>query len=259
MKKLLLILLCALCAVPCARASSLLNDAVRIDPQAEYSRGHCTVFWTDDLHAPPYTLTYQYIGPKNAPQALCGEEGVADTQFTFDLLIPGSTYRITVENARGQRDEAEITLPEAPHFKDGRLKDTSIHSVIELRCRPSGGEIPQDVRKVETVRAEDVARYMGAEDYGFSYGLRFPTLSEPRVYDTLLALYTPEGTAGCYYLGTVTYANSSPLPLVQSWPFLGHEFFALMQEATGKIPAGEYIVDCYWDGMYVTRGTFTLK
>lgn len=222
------------------------------------SQGRVTVYWQDAGHGAPYTVNFMLADETLDEQAEFCQTGVMEKSCTLDYLVPGSAYRITVIDQFGNSDAMEIALPEAQPFQDGALTAKHISSGAAPRSRPVFWKTSEDIHSESRLYASEIIENMGVLEYGFRYFLGFPELKNTRVYHTQLVFRAPGGFVCSYYLGQVPYASGGAPAIKMYWSFIGSEFFEYLYEYTDSIPAGEYTIDCYWDGMAVTSASFEI-
>ena len=236
-------------------------DSPALSLRADYtlSQGRVTIYWLDERHGAPYTLTFQCAEDTLDPQAEFIQTGIMERSYTLDYLAPGCSYSITLEDQYGHSDTMLVQVPEAEPFQDGLLTARHISSGAALRSRPVFWQTAQDIHSETHVAAASIMEDMGVKEYGIRYFLGYPELKQTRFYHTKLVFRAPGGFQYVYYLGQVPYSSGGAPSIKMTWDFIGNEFFEYLYEQTSAVVPGIYTVDCYWDGMAVTSATFELQ
>lgn len=230
--------------------------------------GRYTITWEDSANAGPYQLTYQYVDESsNAVQcnfwAGPSEKDSTTTSksYTYLYLIPGKTYKFTVEDSKGVKTSRVITLPTPSSFVDGKLKSSSIKVSWKYRYMESGMAY-EDARSLSKFSAAEMMTNMtnSGYRYGLYYRIDLPQLAKSRNFYTTIAFYTPNGFASAEVSGDTSYSSfNNASGSYCAWHCAGTGFFDLLYEKNGTIPTGTYTVELFWDGMFVKSTTFTVN
>ena len=230
--------------------------------------GRYTITWEDSANAGPYQLTYQYVDESsNAVQcnfwAGPSEKDSTTTSksYTYLYLIPGKTYKFTVEDSKGVKTSRVITLPTPSSFVDGKLKSSSIKVSWKYRYMESGMAY-EDARSLSKFSAAEMMTSMtnSGYRYGLYYRIDLPQLAKSRNFYTTIAFYAPNGFASAEVSGDTSYFSfNNASGSYCAWHCAGTGFFDLLYEKNGTIPTGTYTVELYWDGMFVKSTTFTVN
>ena len=230
--------------------------------------GRYTITWEDSANAGPYQLTYQYVDESsNAVQcnfwAGPSEKDSTTTSksYTYLYLIPGKTYKFTVEDSKGVKTSRVITLPTPSSFVDGKLKSSSIKVSWKYRYMESGMAY-EDARSLSKFSAAEMMTNMtnSGYRYGLYYRIDLPQLAKSRNFYTTIAFYAPNGFASAEVSGDTSYSSfNNASGSYCAWHCAGTGFFDLLYEKNGTIPTGTYTVELYWDGMFVKSTTFTVN
>lgn len=258
MKKLFAVL-AALSLLGLAPAWAEPSPALSLRTDYTLSKGRVTIYWLDERHGAPYTLTFKCVEDTLDSQAEFIQTGIMERNYTLDYLAPGCSYSITLEDQYGHSDTMLLEMPEAEPFQDGLLTARHISSGAALRSRPVFWQTAQDIHSETHLSAAEIVANIGVKEYGIRYFLGYPELKQMRYYQTKLVFRAPGGFLCVYSLGQVPYASGGAPSIKVNWDFIGNEFFEYLYEQTGSINPGVYTVDCYWDGMAVTSATFELQ
>ena len=230
--------------------------------------GRYTITWEDSANAGPYQLTYQYVDESsNAVQcnfwAGPSEKDSTTTSksYTYLYLIPGKTYKFTVEDSKGVKTSRVITLPTPSSFVDGKLKSSSIKVSWKYRYMESGMAY-EDARSLSKFSAAEMMTNMtnSGYRYGLYYRIDLPQLAKSRNFYTTIAFYAPNGFASAEVSGDTSHSSfNNASGSYCAWHCAGTGFFDLLYEKNGTIPTGTYTVELYWDGMFVKSTTFTVN
>ena len=230
--------------------------------------GRYTITWEDSANAGPYQLTYQYVDESsNAVQcnfwAGPSEKDSTTTSksYTYLYLIPGKTYKFTVEDSKGVKTSRVITLPTPSSFVDGKLKSSSIKVSWKYRYMESGMAY-EDARSLSKFSAAEMMTNMtnSGYRYGLYYRIDLPQLAKSRNFYTTIAFYAPNGFASAEVSGDTSHSSfNNASGSYCAWHCAGTGFCDLLYEKNGTIPTGTYTVELYWDGMLVKSTTFTVN
>ena len=230
--------------------------------------GRYTITWEDSANAGPYQLTYQYVD-ESAPAVQCNfwagpsekDSTTTSKSYTYLYLIPGKTYKFTVEDSKGVKTSRVITLPTPSSFVDGKLKSSSIKVSWKYRYMESGMAY-EDARSLSKFSAAEMMTNMtnSGYRYGLYYRIDLPQLAKSRNFYTTIAFYAPNGFASAEVSGDTSYSSfNNASGSYCAWHCAGTGFFDLLYEKNGTIPTGTYTVELYWDGMFVKSTTFTVN
>lgn len=250
------VLLTSLCALP-ARAGSL-----SISSQVSFSKGRTTVTWTDTGAGAPYQVAYEYYDGGSASQSGFWAGGnktdatVYGRSYTFEKLIPGCRYIITVFDNDNNSASQIIQVPDAKPFSDLGIRASAMSVDSELRYIGADGTekwpsvfiLDQMLPYVKNDRAS----------CGVSYKFEIPAISQKKTYLLLMVMRAPNGYTESVLIQDVTFRKSSVYNVYYT-TCTGSDFFKRLLEKNGTIPVGRYTVEMYWDGMLVDRDSFTVK
>ncbi len=244
---------------PTATPVPVQQNSIVVSSRVSTDKGHVTVTWTDADNAPPYTVSYRYIDSNSSVFQTKWRLGETSTNsFVIDWLIPGKQYEIYVENNRGMQGTATILAPALGTFSDGLLTTKSIRVTISPRYKASESVENKNASKLSRLEAQDIVAGMGTAQYGFQYRFDYPALAKSRHYDTMLAIYAPNGYADTIYIGNTEYRRYDSSGGYIYWYFLGSSFFESLYDACSEIPTGKYTIEAYWDGMLCNTSSFTV-
>ena len=235
-------------------------DAISsIDVDYFVGRGKVQFTWTDRDNAGPYSFIYQYADGDESIQTRWQTGSIQQKSYTTTELIPGHTYNITVRNSNLDSKTIQITVPAAPDYEDGKMRQSSVKLSNSLRTLSTSESDVSKAKKVSSLSAAAMMKNMDTTRYGFRFQIDYPALSKSRYYNTLIAVYAPNGYAdSILYEDDIEYKRFNNSKAYLYWYLLGSNFFRSMYEATDTIPSGTYRVELYWDGMYVGQTTFKI-
>ena len=251
----LILLVCLVCS--CAMA----EESIQLYRTADYTDGHLTVSWTDSGNSGPYYVFFQYAAEDGSAQKLWLAGNTESKSFTFDWMVPGRNYDVHILNKDNEVFSQTYALPAAPDFVDGALTTKSFKPYVNPSSLEEGAE-PKQARKINSLKASAIENAVvnGGTQYGFRYGMTFPTLRVSRYYDTMVAVEAPSGFLDTYYMGEVEYTRYGDNSYGEVWwYFLGSDYFANMYETQGGIATGVYTVTLYLDGAYACETTFSVE
>ncbi len=218
-------------------------------------KGRVTVTWTDSENRQPYTVCYTYEGGSAVQTYYRASSDVRTKSYTFEALIPGKTYKITIIDANNQSISKTYRLPTPTEFADGKLKASSIKIGIEPRYK-GVSDAYEKARKISALKASEIVSNRGKYEYGVRYTIDYPQLAYSREYLTHIALIAPNGYAESEVWSTQAYGSEY---INLYWYLLGPWTFDKIYEQNGTVPAGTWTLELYWDGMFVNRSTFTVQ
>lgn len=272
MKRLILILLvlmllpagqafaapCAICGgdtgtdsvtcIPCMMnllEDDALGQPLRIIRASAAPDASVTLTWT--AAQAPYTVSFAQMGPAPADFTRLAAQDVAEREYTFTQLVPGVSYRLMVEDARGAYAETGYTAPEAGTNQE-------IGSDISVKPRVHEGASYRTLSYFSADRAleDDTA------EYGVYVRLIHSNLIRARSYDYILAITAPNGFTWVIERGELRLpAGGVKQP---DWGFLSvRDFFHTMDDGMGKIEPGDYTITLYFDGDVSGSDKVTVK
>ncbi len=256
---LLSVLLALVCL--CAPHSASAVTSVSLADSISYEGGYTTISWDvqgDDI---PYVVYILPINGSAEQQTLRVAETTEHSARAVEL-IPGKTYKVIVTDAdRYILDSKIYIMPEPVTFEDGKLKNTSVKISMEPRKMPAGGDKKKDTKKLKALKASEIIAGIedGSTDYGIRYTMKMPKLAKARTFFVTIAFESPDGFMLTEVASEMTYdrVNGGTETL---WFYLtGERFFKYLYRNTGTVPAGDYRVDLFWDGMWVNTSTFKVK
>ena len=222
-------------------------------------KGRVTLYWLDDAHGAPYTVTYRYVTENPELQVEFIQPSIMERSVTLDYMAPGGTYQVTLTDCRGNTDQMTVTLPEPEPFADEKLTAAHISCGVAPRSRPALWKTDQDIRTELRLYASEIIRDMGITEYGFRFYFSLPELRRPRAYHTQLVFRASNGFICVFSMGETLYATGSGAPFTHiCWPFIANELFEYLYDCTQSIPSGQYTLNCYWAGMAVCSTAFDI-
>lgn len=238
MKKVWIALLVSLLIVGIATMASASSD-LNISMM---ENGNVLVSWDAFGSESTYEVRYT-IGGGRIRWGDYDSTNVRGTSYTLTDLVPGQKYQIYVINgSQSIVQDYYVPTEDFTGFKNDiriflnpkNLKDGHTHNLDAL-----------SVRDIES-------------DDGYAYGLRieyhYPSLNNPRSYNSALAIYSP--------MGYVAYTYVEPFDMPKGSTYTYYEFFDLtyyfeaLKDDYGVIPTGTYIIELYLDGDLAGSNTF---
>lgn len=248
-------------ATPTAKptATPKVDAITSIDVDYSMGRGKVQFTWTDRDNAGPYTFIYQYVDSGTCPQTNWSVEQIQGTSYTTARLIPGATYNITIFNNNFDSADMQVTIPAASDYEDGKMRQKSVKLSTALRTLSKSESDVKKAQKASSLSADSMMKTLDTTYYGFRFQIDFPELSKSRYYNTMIAVYAPNGYVDSIMSSDdVEYKRYNNATSATYWYMLGTNFFEVMNKNVGYIPFGTYRVELYWDGMYVGQTTFKI-
>lgn len=250
-----LALFCVWRAVPEAKAVGL-ADSVTCEG------GYTTVSWTKEgTTAQTYTVVIQPVNGSAAQQMVKAAETDGYSARIAEIL-PGKTYNVLLMNeARLTLSSRTYTVPGAPVFEDGKLKNNSVKIRLEPRKMRGGGENKKDTKKIKTLKAAEIIAGARDEsmDYGVRYTMKMPKLAKPRTFFVTVAFESPDGFLFTEVAADVTFDQVKGGKETIWFYMIGERFFKYLYKNTGNVPAGEYKTYLFWDGKWANTSTFKVN
>ena len=231
-----------------------LNDNISMN------KGRATVNWTDSANDAPYEVYYQCVGSEGVshPSYYAGGDQASSTtyskSFTIDDLIPGKTYIVKIIDCNNQKRTKTYTIPYAGTFVDGDLYASSINISTEPRCKNYGSS-NSSASSISQLRASTIMSNINSKEYGIRFDIDYPELSKSKTYFTQIAIIAPNGYTECVVSRSIDYKSSNSGTF---FSMIGEWAFENIYEYNSTIPSGTWVVELYWDGMFVKRTTFTV-
>ena len=254
-----LLVLTFLCVPYAASALTL----VTVDSSVSYDGGYTTVSWSVLGEEASKYLVYAQPADNGSveQQIVRAAETTAHSARLIDL-IPGKSYKIIIaDENRKILGSQVITMPEPVTFEDGKLKNTSVKISIEPKKMRSGGNKKKDTKKIKAFKAAEIIAGVqdGSTDYGIRYTMKMPKLAKARTFFLTLSFESPDGFLFTEVADEVTYDRVKNGTQTIWFYMTGERFFKYLYTNTGDIPAGEYKVYLFWDGMWVNTSTFKVN
>ena len=214
-----------------------------------YDRGTCLISWTDGAQNGPYEVRVLCCYGEDEMIEVAVDT-VNEREFRTTEMIPGGTYQVRVTDADGTTVEQIMEMPAESVFVDGDWKASSIsakYKAVKVRGRKTSD--------VGTLRAKEMVENLQSENYwyGFEYEIALPKLVRARDFFMQLVFEAPNGfreeDSSMKGRSDVTYYD---------WEIVGGDFFDHLFYATGGIPAGEYSMKLFINGMLARTDTFRI-
>lgn len=256
---------CPSCAAPAPASNrSSTSRGISISTRVSVSKGDTTVSWTDSANASPYKVQAEYVGNSGVSQKnYTYTRSCSSTSYTFDDLIPGESYKITITNNNGASGTEIISVPGAMTFSDNGwdpsvLWVTASPRYIAPNASARDAKAPQNKKFVGAKMVEKMRE-------GYKYGLYFSiekkgnrSIKYSRTYRALVAFYAPNGFVDTFCDKYLSFTGSSNYVGI-AYYCIGSNFFDNLLEQCGTIPTGTYRVKVFFDGAYLNEVTFKVN
>ncbi|MGN0794648.1 MAG: fibronectin type III domain-containing protein [Aristaeellaceae bacterium] len=208
--------------------------------------GTVTISWADGAGNAPYAVYYKLLEAAPVPFGWTAAEGLADTGFTLDRLVPGVSYVITVADCHGQTAEYTWYAP---------LPGTDTEIGARIRLKPMN-RIGRSTKRQDSFSASEIAQENETK-HGLYLRLTYSILKKTRNYAFQIAVEAPNGFSDVIFSGTLElHYGVSAIPV---WGFIPvDDYFSLLQHYYGGIPTGEYDVTLYFNGNKVWSAPFSV-
>lgn len=250
------LLIAAVCLLP---AAGMAATKVKLDSELRYDKGNATISWTvEGDEAPAYRVFAMVARHGTAKQTMFYLGETKSHSFQTPRLVPGYTYAVYVTDEDVSfLEERAYTIPEAGTFEDGKLKNTSVDITTVFRKKDSGG----NYTKVNKLSAQEIMNALdkGKETYGMKYTMKMPTLAKKRTYTMVLWFESPDGYVCADKWQDYTFERVADGYETVWFSLAGDNFFNFLYKANGSIPAGQYKVTLFWDGLWVNTTTFDVR
>ena len=261
MKRYTAVLLVLFLLAACAAAPAAAETTVKLDDEVTVKKGHTTISWsvsgTDS--STWYVWAEAVNGEAKQTRFLLGIS--SSHKITADTLMPGKKYEITVmDGAFNTLATKKYKIPKAEKFKDSKLKAKSIVIRITPVKYESGSS--KDPAQIKTLKADTIRKAVKKNSstiYGVKYHMRMPTLAKERKFFVSIFMEAPNGYLKTCKALDVTFEKVNHGYQTLWFKILDTDFFSEMYKANSEVPAGEYKVSMFWDGMLVNSGKFVVR
>ena len=237
--------LCAACLLSLMEEQDV-SGGLEITGAVKEADGTVTLCWTDAADNGPYTVYYELL--ESAPVAFGWTAGknVKNTCLNLDRLVPGVSYRLTVQDASG--NTAEYTYFAAQPGEAER---------IGAKIRFKNMRYIYQNYVSGPWEASEIMRKNGVL-HGLYLRLSYSTLKKTRHFAFCVAVEAPNGFTDVILSGNLTMGHGkSQLPV---WSFIDMEdYFSMLERYYGGVPTGEYTVTMYFDGGVAASESFIMK
>ena len=255
MKKLFSVILVILLA--CGVASAALAGASLRKPV--YDAGRTTISWDVTGDDPgTFQVTVQAVDNGSAIQAIRDAGTTRSHSITTTECIPGKSYQFTLKDGKGSElDRQVFKMGDAAVFQNGKLKNTSVKISMEMRQTADGKKF----KKIKSLNGQDIYNGFLSKGpyYGIKYTMKMPQLAKQRSFFVTLAFEAPNGYLYVEQATDVTFDRVNKGYQTLWWNLAGYEFFRDMLLNTFEIPAGEYKIYLFWDGMWMNTSSFRVN
>lgn len=124
-------------------------------------------------------MYYQYVGKDSVKQPNYYRTSTSSKKYTFEQLLPGKTYKITIKDCKGDATSREITIPSGGTFVDGKLDASDITVKLERRQKAHSADDTK-AKSTDKLKASTIQNQMGITDYGYEYQIHYPVLKNSR-------------------------------------------------------------------------------
>ncbi len=249
---------CGASKASAAEKTSAGSSSATLNSSVSYSGGITTIKWTGSGN---YYVLIQAVNGSSV-QHVWNVGSSSNGSLATSLMMPGKTYEVSLISAAdfSTADEKTVTVPRTDTFQDGKLKDTSVKVSIEGR-KLKNGDPYNNAKAAKKLSANTIIAALNGdkETYGFRYHMRMPQLAKPRSFYVSIFIESPDGYLEPEVWGDVTFDRVSNGYQTIWWNFLGSDYFKNLYETTGSVPAGNYEITMYWDGMFVNRSTLKVS
>lgn len=256
------LLLCLL-ALACLCVSASADSSVTLADSVFYDEGYTIVTWSVDGAAPSKMyLVYEQIADDGGTHPMLSYGEVSGTRCSTVDLLPGKRYRVTLlDEAFSELSSKEYRIPEPALFEDGKLKHSSIKVTITPRRMKAGGNTSKDAKKVKSFNAQEMIDGIngGVYAYGLKFQMKMPQLKKQRTFFVTVYIEDPDGFAMAAAAQDIEFARVNHGYQTIWFELLGQRYFEAELKKKETIPAGQYKVHLFWDGMMVGVYTFNVR
>ena len=254
-KRFVLILTCLLFL--CASAVFAENNQYSISDSVKYEKGISTISWEGSGTVNVAVILESSNDSITQKTMLLGE--TSENSIQTDKLIPGQSYVVFLtDSSFSILAGSGCTVPVAPTFSDGLLKDSSVKIKLEKREFPKNAQKPKKVNKLSAAKIVEGLKD-GSNYYGVKYHMQMPKLAKPRTFFVTLVFEAPNGFMTVERAVDVTFDRVSGGYQELWWEITGPEFVYDLYNFNEQIPTGTYSIHLYWDGMKVNTSTFEVE
>ena len=214
--------------------------------------GGVTFAWPLREGVQSWRISFAMTDDPSGIEEYWGYETAVPSKTLWDL-VPGHTYRVLVTPSDGGEEySVTLTLPPAQDYTDYAvaMTDAGVHSW-------NAGEdfFSSNHASIDGLTAEQVTQEVASGDTDFCIYSYYQSEESVGWYSTLLCvLRLPDGKTYSDYLENAEFGEGpSRCAVVITYVMQS------IVESYGSIPAGEYSLDFYLDGQYLSSASFALR
>ena len=214
--------------------------------------GGVTFAWPLREGVQSWRISFAMTDDPSGIEEYWGYETDVPSKTLWDL-VPGHTYRVLVTPSDGGEEySVTLTLPPAQDYTDYAvaMTDAGVHSW-------NAGEdfFSSNHASIDGLTAEQVTQEVASGDTDFCIYSYYQSEESVGWYSTLLCvLRLPDGKTYSDYLENAEFGEGpSRCAVVITYVMQS------IVESYGSIPAGEYSLDFYLDGQYLSSASFALR
>ena len=214
--------------------------------------GGVTFAWPLREGVQSWRISFAMTDDPSGIEEYWGYETAVPSKTLWDL-VPGHTYRVLVTPSDGGEEySVTLTLPPAQDYTDYAvaMTDAGVHFW-------NAGEdfFSSNHASIDGLTAEQVTQEVASGDTDFCIYSYYQSEESVGWYSTLLCvLRLPDGKTYSDYLENAEFGEGpSRCAVVITYVMQS------IVESYGSIPAGEYSLDFYLDGQYLSSASFALR
>ncbi len=214
--------------------------------------GGVTFAWPLREGVQSWRISFAMTDDPSGIEEYWGYETDVPSKTLWDL-VPGHTYRVLVTPSDGGEEySVTLTLPPAQDYTDYAvaMTDAGVHFW-------NAGEdfFSSNHASIDGLTAEQVTQEVASGDTDFCIYSYYQSEESVGWYSTLLCvLRLPDGKTYSDYLENAEFGEGpSRCAVVITYVMQS------IVESYGSIPAGEYSLDFYLDGQYLSSASFALR
>ena len=214
--------------------------------------GGVTFAWPLREGVQSWRISFAMTDDPSGIEEYWGYETDVPSKTLWDL-VPGHTYRVLVTPSDGGEEySVTLTLPPAQDYTDYAvaMTDAGVHSW-------NAGEdfFSSNHASIDGLTAEQVTQEVASGDTDFCIYSYYQSEESVGWYSTLLCvLRLPDGKTYSDYLENAEFGEGPSRCAV----VINYVMQSIV-ESYGSIPAGEYSLDFYLDGQYLSSASFALR
>ena len=257
------VLLVMLTLLLCVPAAAPAETQVTLKNTVSYDKGYTKISWdVSGEDASNYIVLIEPTDNGDVDQQMIKVGETTKHSIKSVDMIPGKTYKVMVwDNLFRTLAEKVYTMPDPVDLKDGKMTPNSVKISMEPVSLASGKKREKSTKKVKSLKVKDIEDGLSDNSmaYGLKYTMQMPQLKKTREFFVTIAFESPDGFLSTVVADDMTFERVNHGYQTIWFELLGQRYFEAELKKKETIPAGQYKVHLFWDGMMVGVYTFNVR